>query len=191
MQNLQLIEYAGRTCYMSRDKITEDSFIKFIQSLINRGHESPLEHASATLELITSRDVLAEITRHRLASFSVMSQRYVLQDGDHADINFIKPVNFDNWTKDAKGCWQDHMQSCEMAYKRMLLHEMTPEEARKVLPESTATDIIMTANLREWLHVLELRDSPRAYPEMRVLAGMIRTELQKVYPYIFDLPDIG
>lgn len=183
ISQLKLIEYAGRTCYLSRAKTTDDSYERFIKSLVERGHESPLEHVSATMELITGRDVLAEITRHRLASFSVESQRYVrYEDG----LTVIRPVHFDDWKCQVKNCWMDQMTAAEHAYQQMRLYDIPPEDARKVLPQSTATDIVMTANLREWLHILELRDSTRAYPEMRELAGMIRTELCSVYPYIFD-----
>ena len=183
IEQLKLIEYAGRTCYLSRGKTTDDSYLRFIKSLVDRGHESPLEHVSATLELITGRDVLAEITRHRLASFSVESQRYVrYEDG----LTVIEPVHLNDWKCQVKNCWLDQMNAAEHAYQQMRLYDVPPEDARKVLPQSTATDIVMTANLREWLHILELRESPRAYPEMRELASLIRTELNKVYPYIFE-----
>jgi len=71
------VEYAGRNCYRSHDKITDDSYVRFNHSLIQRGHHSPLEFAHVTLEIVTSRDVMAEITRHRMASFAIQSQRYV------------------------------------------------------------------------------------------------------------------
>ena len=86
MDALRQIEYAGRNCYRSHDKITDDSAPAFVRSLIRRGHLAPLEFADMSVELVTSRDVMAELTRHRLASFCIESQRYVCMNGEIAFI---------------------------------------------------------------------------------------------------------
>lgn len=161
---------------------------------MKRGHSSPLEFADMTVEITTSRDVLAEITRHRLASFAVQSQRYVL-DNKSGEISFIKPmfylpisppsVNAKQWC--ASRAWERSMADIEKQYMYMA-HDcgMKPEDARKVLPNSTACRIVMKANLREWLHIMDLRNSPAAYPEMRQMMNLLIQKAQTVYPFIFD-----
>lgn len=103
-----------------------------------------------TVELVTSRDVMAELTRHRLTSFCIESQRYVLQKGE---IAFIQPLFYKEGDAPSK-IWRDQMAESEAAYHQLLNVGLLPEDARKVLPNSTATRIVMKANLREWLHIL-------------------------------------
>lgn len=192
IEALKLVEYAGRNCYRSHDKITDDSYIRFNSSLIERGHHSPLEFAHATFEIVTSRDVMAEITRHRLASFAIQSQRYVLDDKS-GEISFVKP-NFwiaeDGDKTDAKlwcasRAWEQGCEYAEAVYKNLVRdYGLPPQDARKVLPNSTATVIVMQTNLRELLHIIELRNSPRAYPEMQTMMKLLITEVAKVYPEI-------
>lgn len=183
---MKQIEYAARNCYASQDKITEDSYKHFVESLIKRGHETPLEFASMTVDITTSRDVLAELTRHRLSSFCVESQRYI-QEAKTGDITFIIPhweneVNND----DAFAVWQSTMRMIENAYKLLIDRGLPPEDARVVLPNSTACRIIMTANMREWRHIFDLRCSNRAYPPMRFLMRDLLKQASEVYPVIFD-----
>lgn len=159
---------------------------------MERGHYSPLEFAHVTFEIVTSRDVMAEITRHRMASFAIQSQRYVL-DNKEGEISFIKPdfyVGSDETLMDAKNwvasrCWEMAMEDAEGRY-RYLVNEchFSPQDARKVLPNSTATVIVMQVNLRELLHIIELRNSPRAYPEMQTMMRLLIAEVEKIYPEI-------
>lgn len=187
----KLVEYAGRNCYRSHDKITDDSYQRFNQSLIERGHHSPLEFAHVTFEIVTSRDVMAEITRHRLASFAIQSQRYVLDNKD-GDIHFIKP---DFWIPEenkedpnlwcASREWEHACKYSELIYKNLIAnYGFSPQDARKVLPNSTATVIVMQVNLRELLHIIELRNSPRAYPEMQTMMKLLIAEVRKLFPEI-------
>lgn len=191
---LQLCEYAGRTCYNSTGKRTSDSYERFIRNIIQRGHTSVLEHGKVTLEVVTGRDVLAEITRHRLCSFSVQSQRYVQADKEHGGIAFIKPdfyISPYGDKTDAKAwCasreWEDGVSGAEECYISMIQMGYPPEDARKVLPNSTATILVMTCNFRELLHIIELRTSVRAYPEMRTMMDKIITALSDVLPPIWE-----
>lgn len=169
MNTLQQIEYAGRACYRSEGKITTDSAPAFVRSLIRRGHLSPLEFADMTVELITSRDVMAEITRHRLASFCIESQRYVCMDGD---IAFILPL-FCQDNVSFTDYWRGCVQQDENAYHHLLSMGCKPQDARKVLPNSAATRIVMKANLREWRHIFALRTAQGVYPEMRELMNLL------------------
>lgn len=191
---LKRCEYAGRTCYNSVDKITEDSYERFLKSLIKRGHTSVIEHDKVTMEIITGRDVLPEITRHRLCSFSVQSQRYVNADSEEG-IAFIKPdfyvasedekVNAKLWC--ASRCWEMGMEEAEERYRYLVnICDMPPEDARKVLPNSTATQFVVTMNFRELLHVIELRTSVRAYPEMRTMMDRVIEALTQVMPPIWQ-----
>ena len=193
IEMLRLCERAGRTCYDSRDKITTNSYERFLKSIIKNGHTSVLEHGKVTLEIVTSRDVLAEITRHRLCSFSVQSQRYVKADSEDG-IAFVRPdfyippngdkTNVKRWT--ASRVWERSMTIAESDYGLLLnYYGLPPEDARKVLPNSTATQLVITANLRELLHIIELRTSPRAYPEMRTMMQRVIEALETVLPPIW------
>ena len=173
MACLKAIEYAGRNCYASQDKITDDSCLKFTKNLIEHGHEAPLEFADLMFDLMTSRAVLAEITRHRLSSFCVESQRYI-QEAKTGDITFILPEWYDPESGDSivrsgSAAWLDAMRAAEDTYKTLISLGFKPEQAREVLPNSTACRIIMKANVREWRHIFELRCSKAAYPQMRSL----------------------
>lgn len=191
---LRNCEYAGRQCYNSFDRMTDTSYEPFLKSLIRRGHTSVLEHEKVTLEIVTGRDVLAEITRHRLASFSVQSQRYVRYDKE-GGLPFIRPEFYipnggdllDAKRYCASRAWETTNEFIEKRY-RYLLDEcgLPPEDARKILPNSMATQLVMTVNLRELLHIIRLRASPRAYPEMRTLMARVIETLTQVMPPIWE-----
>ena len=180
---LKRIEKAGRTCYKSEDRITAESATAFVQMLIERGHESVLEHESITVRFVCDRGVSHEIVRHRLASYSQESQRYVRYNGD---IEFINPRMPNAKAYEA---WQELCERAEETYKELLSHGVQPQQARSVLPNSTKTEIVMTANLREWRHFLKLRTASAAHPQMRELTLPLLKELQAWIPVVFD--DIG
>ena len=169
MDALRQIEYAGRNCYRSHDKITDDSAPTFVRSLIRRGHLAPLEFADMSVELVTSRDVMAELTRHRLASFCIESQRYVCMNDE---IAFILP-RFYCESDEASEFWEFCMADAEQSYHFLLEKGLKPEDARKILPNSTATHIVMKANIREWRHIFSLRLGKGVYPEMRELMELL------------------
>lgn len=182
-QILKRIEKAGRTCYKSEDRITDESAEAFVRKLIERGHESVLEHESITVRFICDRGVSHEIVRHRIASFSQESQRYVRYNGD---IEFINPHMPDEKAYEA---WQESCERAEETYRELLSYGVQPQQARSVLPNSTKTEIVMTANLREWRHFLKLRTAKAAHPQMRELTVPLLKELQRQIPVVFD--DIG
>ena len=184
---LKSIEKAGRTCYKSEDRITEESAKSFVRKLIERGHESVLEHASITVRFICDRGVSHEIVRHRLASYSQESTRYCNYGNDRfgSELTVIKPCFLDEGTG-AYASWITAMHLANVAYSDMLAEGCTPQEARSVLPNSTKTEIVMTANLREWRHFLKLRTSTAAHPQMRELTVPLLHELQERIPVVFD-----
>ena len=192
VNELKRIETAGRNCWRSEGKITFNSYRSFIDNLRKRGHESPLEFGCIMFEITTSRDVMAEITRHRLASFAIESQRYV-DESASGEIEFIRPLFYkdtpddpDNAYSDkqyaASMIWRDQMENIEGSYKIMRELGIRNEDARKVLPNSTATRIVMKVNLRELLHIYALRSAAAAYPEMRECMRLLKIEVDKVYP---------
>lgn len=184
---LKRIEKAGRTCYKSEDRITEESAKAFVRMLIERGHESVLEHESITVRFICDRSISHEIVRHRLASFSQESTRYCNYSGDRfgRGLTVIKPCFLKEETG-AYAAWLTAMHLANIAYSDMLAEGCTPQEARSVLPNSTKTEIIMTANLREWRHFLKLRTAKAAHPQMRELTVPLLHELQEWIPVVFD-----
>ena len=182
---LKACEYAGRNCYASQDKITEDSCYRFVENLVKRHHESPLEFADQTFDLTTSRAVQAEITRHRIASFCVESQRYI-QEAKTGDITFIEPEWYDKKSEEVRAQWYKSMANAEIDYKTFIEQMCQPQEGREVLPNSTACRIIMKANIREWLHFFTLRCSKAAYPQMRELAIMMLKLAHDEVPVVFD-----
>lgn len=184
---LRKIELAARTCYKSEDKITDDSAEKFVHNLIKRGHESALEHEKVTVRIICDRGVSHELVRHRLASYSQESTRFCnySQGKFGCELTFIKPLFFDKGTV-AYSAWKHACQNAQDSYMDMLALGFTPQEARSVLPNSLKTEIVMTANLREWRHFFRLRCAPDAHPQMREIATMMLEEFRKLIPVLFD-----
>jgi len=182
--SLEIIEEAGRTCYKSEDRITKDSAKKFVSMILKRGHESVIEHVSASVRFITNRGVTHELVRHRLCAFSQESTRYVNYGGK--DIEFIRPVWFDTTNKALQFKWHAAMEDCEFRYNDLLQNGWRPEQAREVLPNSLKTEIVMTCNLREWKHVLTLRCSQKAHPQIRALMLDCLSGFQATIPVLFD-----
>ena len=167
------IEIAGRVCYQSEPKGDPE---KFIRMIIKRGHESVLEHGSLTFKLRTNRAIANEIVRHRLASYSQESTRYVKYD----DIEFIPGDRLGG------SYAEDMMTRIEEAYIFLIGQEFKPEEARDILPNATATTLVMTMNFRELRHFLKLRLDKAAHPQIRELAGMILEILKEKYPVFVE-----
>lgn len=184
---LRRIETCGRVCYKSEGKITDGSAEQFVRNLIQRGHESVLEHVSITIKFICDRGVSHEIVRHRLASYSQESTRYCNYSKDcfSDEITVIKPVYLEDGTR-SFDCWRGACETAESAYFSLLKLGCSPQEARAVLPNSLKTEVVMTANLREWRHFFKLRTSPAAHPQMREVACMALAELRSMIPVVFD-----
>ena len=187
---LQHIEKIGRVCYKSEDKITKDgeSAKKFVKMIIDRGHEAMIEHSSMSIKFIVDRGVSHELVRHRIASFAQESTRYCNYSKDKFDngITFIKPFFFKEGTTEYEE-WEDAMDNAEQSYL-FLINECgaTPQEARSVLPNSTKTEISITANYREWRNFFKLRTTKAAHPQMREVTIPLLAELKEKLPIIFD-----
>lgn len=184
---LKHIELCGRTCYKSENKITEESCRTFVQSIIKRGHEAVLEHFNITVRFTCDRGVSHEIVRHRMASYCQESTRYCNYSKDDfcGEITVIEPLYLAPDTL-AYDTWKKACEAAEAAYFSLLDWGCTAQEARAVLPNSLKTEVVMTANLREWRHFFKLRCSPAAHPQMREVATPLLKTLQKKLPVVFD-----
>lgn len=184
---LKNIELAGRTCYKSEDKITEDSARKFVAGIIKSGHESVIEHEKITVRIICDRGVTHEIVRHRIASYSQESTRYCNYSNDKFgnELTFIRPFY---WKNDGlkMDIWEDAMRLIEEKYMDLITLGATPQEARAILPNSLKTEIVVTMNLREWRHFFKVRCAPAAHPQMREVAIPILKKFKEIIPVVFD-----
>lgn len=199
---LELIEIAGRVSHQSRDKITPDSAKKFVQMLIDRKHESVLEHSAMTVEFNNcSRGMTHELVRHRFLSITEESTRYV----DESDFNVVVPPHQEQ-EKDAIAFTLSSIRKkeqeivrednnitlnewftlCERVYKNLREQGWPAQDARQVLPTAIKSQIVCTANFREWKHIFEVRTAKTAHWEIRrVLIGLLADVRQRV-PVIFD-----
>ena len=165
---LAKIERCGRVSHLSESKGDPESFVRM---LIKRGHESVLEHVSLTFRIICDRAIQNELVRHRHASFTVESTRYVKYD----ELTFIRhPI------------WNAYLNEIEKVYCDAVKENFTPEIARAILPLCLKTELYMTANLREWRHILKLRTSKAAHPQMRFIAGQILQIFRDKLPAIVE-----
>lgn len=184
---LKHIELCGRVCYKSEDKITDTSAATFVASIIKRGHEAVLEHYDITVKFICDRGVSHELVRHRLASYCQESTRYCnySKDGFGGEITVIRPAFLVEGTK-AFAYWRGACETAERSYFSLLEWGCSPQEARSVLPNSLKTEVVMTANLREWRHFFKLRTAPAAHPQMREVAIPLLHQMQELVPVVFD-----
>lgn len=184
------LEQVARTCYKSENKIKEGSANKMVAALIRSNHEAMLEHASITIKFVVDRGISHEIVRHRMASFAQESQRYCNYSKDEfgKEITFIIP-EFLDYKSESWDVWKNAMQEAEKAYFKMLELGFSPQEARAVLPNSTKTELVMTANLREWRHFFKLRAegvTGTPHPQMLEVAVPLLQDMQELIPVIFD-----
>ena len=187
---LKKIEAVARTCYKSEGKIQEGSAAKMVASLIKSGHEAMLEHASVTVKFVVDRGISHEIVRHRLASFAQESTRYCNYSKDDfgSEITFILPDYLDYGSQGFK-IWKESMKQAEDAYFNLLEVGLTPQEARTVLPNSLKTEVVMTANLREWRWFFKLRalgTTGKPHPQMLEVTVPLLEDMKNLIPVVFD-----
>lgn len=181
------IALAGRLCYSDSDILSLREGVRgrapqFVERLVSFGHLSPFEHASFTFGAEgVSRALLAQITRHRIASFSVQSQRYVKQDGG----NYVLPPSIAALGGDAAARFQAQMDAVWGFYNEWLAAGVPAEDARFVLPNAAETRMVFTMNARELMHFFSLRCCSRAQWEIRRLAwcmlGLVRREAPEIF----------
>ena len=180
------IENAARTCYKSEDKITDTSATKMVKALVKNRHEAMLEHAYISVKFVVDRGVANEMVRHRIASYAQESTRYCAYNKGvfNSEITVIAP-NFWSESNSCYTVWKESCEQAEKAYMKLLDTGAKPEEARDVLPLSLKTEIVVTMNLREWRHFLNLRAANStgiAHPQIREVAVPL---LNRFYEEIF------
>lgn len=190
IKELQQIERVARVCYKSEDKITPDgeSAKKLVSFLVKQGHEAMLEHSQLSVLFTCDRGVANELVRHRIASFAQESTRYCNYSKEKfgAEIQVIMPTFIKNADEPTRTAWTESMYSVEKQYMRLLEHGFRPEQARCVLPLCLKTEIVVTANYREWRNIFKLRTLVAAHPQMRELMCPLLKELQSKIPVVFD-----
>ncbi|MCK4688443.1 MAG: FAD-dependent thymidylate synthase [Candidatus Lokiarchaeota archaeon] len=178
----RLIESAGRTSYLSFNKQGKDSDKKFVRMLIKRGHLSVIEHAYATFRISgVSRALTHQLVRHRFSSITQQSQRYVNEN----NFNYIEPESVRNNPK-AHSIFVNLMEKIRDTYIKLKDQGIKKEDARFILPNATESQLVLTANLREWRHIIELRGDPAAQWEIRKMALEILKIFKKHVPTIFE-----
>ena len=186
---LRHIERAGRTCYKSESVLTVETASSFVEMIIKSGHESVLEHASASVRFVCDRGISHEIVRHRLASYSQESTRYCNYSKEKfgREITFVDPrphlseIEFNLWKR---GCL-----NAEAYYFGMIDAGAKPQMARSLLSNSLKTELVMTANLREWRHFFRLRTAKAAHPQLRQIAQPLLATFRERFSPVFD--DVG
>ena len=175
----KVIEEAGRTCYLSFERVGANSQDEFIARLIKMGHYSPLEHASATFRIRNcSRAMTHQLVRHRIMSVSQQSQRYVNEN----EFDYVVPESMPE--EFAEDYYAD-MRTIQEMYAKWRQRGLRKEDARFVLPNACVSEIVVTANFREWRHIFELRLSNKAQWEIRKACTMILEVLKEKAPGCF------
>lgn len=179
------IEIAGRTCYKSESKVTEESAKLFSQKMREHGHHAMIEHAVASFRIITDRGISHEIVRHRLASYAQESTRYCNYSLNKFEnqCSFIEPPDL---SATQKKVWEKACIESETHYFKLLEEGCSPQIARSVLPNCLKTEIVMMANFREWRHFISLRGSKAAHPQIRPIAYEIWIHLRNEAPSVFE-----
>ena len=182
---MKRIERACRTCYRSEDKISEESYKNLLTNCLNRGHESVLEHEKITVRIYSDIGTYKDLTRHRFASFSVESTRYCSYNKDKYgnEIAVVNPVYIED--KEVFETWKKAIEDMEKAYMKMKELGASTDMCREILPHSTAAEYTMTANIREWKHILELRTTNHVHPAIRHVLIPLLLLFKEQMPEIF------
>lgn len=176
----RVIEEAGRTCYLSFDRIGASSASDFIGRLVKMGHESPLEHAQATFRIkYCSRAMTHQLVRHRLMAVSQQSQRYVNEDA----FEYVIP---ESMPQEYVSDYDNDMKLIQEMYNKWRDRGLKREDARFVLPNACCSEIVVSANFREWRHIISVRTSHKAQWEIRKAAFTILDILKQHAPSCFS-----
>jgi thymidylate synthase (FAD) len=185
----QNVTAAIRQCYSPvganeiKKKVDAGTIERLIKQVIGSGHTSTIEHASFTFAIEgVSRALTHQLVRHRMASYSHQSQRYV--DLSKDKLNYITPPMITN-NKEIEKEYKKTMKLIETQYKKMIELGIKPEDARYILPNACETKIVVTMNARSLHNFFRERCCSRAQWEIRQLAGLMLKEVRKIAPVIF------
>ncbi len=186
----KIVAQSARLCYSAlsvenlKEKLNDESIIKLIKKIMKLGHYSVLEHATFTFAIEgISRVTSHQLVRHRLASFSQQSQRYVKVSNE--GFPYIIPKSITKDKKYAK-IFIDAIKKLDGIYQLLLDHNIEAEDARYILPQAVTTKMIISANARELLHIFKLRCCNRAQWEIKYVAMNMLREVKKIAPTIFE-----
>ena len=184
---LKHLELAARTCYKSEDKIKNGSAVSLLKGLIKSGHHSILEHISITVRIVCDRGITHEIVRHRLCSFSQESTRYAnyAKEKFGSEITVIRPFFWEPDSEEYRQ-WAAAIQATEKAYLNLIEKGASAQQARSVLPNSLKTEIIVTANIREWRHIFNLRCDRASHPQIRQIMLPLLNTFNERIPVLFQ-----
>jgi thymidylate synthase (FAD) len=198
----ELVAMAARLCYSASDiddlkqGVTSKDQTAFVKKLMDMGHLSPVEHAAFTFGVEgVSRSLLAQITRHRIASFSVKSQRYVAETSSKVQedgvFNYIVPPRIAELGPEYIDEYREQMLKIQSWYDYWLeklsgYGDSAAEDARFVLPNAAETKLLVTMNTRELFHFFNVRCCNRAQWEIRSLAKAMLSLVRRVAPVLFD-----
>jgi thymidylate synthase (FAD) len=190
------VEWCGRVCYHSEDRITEDSAGRFVEKICRNNHESVLEHGNLTARIWCSRTASHQLVRHRIAAYSQESMRYCnykklglrvicppsigVPPGSYVRKDYRPPLTSQQcrWVTKAHRDYDEYLLELEEG--------IPPEDARFVLPNATRTELATTFNLRMWRHVIQDRGlNPRAQWEIKGIFHSIYLDLKQRLPSIF------
>lgn len=209
----RIMATAARNCYRAELNATPRTDVEIVDKIMRLGHLSVIEHVVVTVNIICDRGVTHELVRHRLASYSQESSRYCNYSAEKfgRELTFIRPIQCSeqilghhevDWHDGIIGSLVNGPINPELApadnvffwnqavaerdYMNLLDCGWSPQEARAVLPNSLATKIAMTANLREWIHVFRMRCDLPAHPDMRQIMIPIMKSMLDLYPVVFQ-----
>lgn len=181
---LRNIEAHARVSHLSEDRITLDSYDRFLRSItLSHGDFSVIEHEKATVEVVCDRGISHEWVRHRIGSYTQESTRFVNYAKQQGGARFIAPP-FKLDTSKAK--WAKFAELSELLYMELLSDGETPQLARSVFLTSTKTKLIVTYNLRTWRHFFIMRTCQEAHPQMKELTIPLLEAFQKRIPILFE-----
>lgn len=181
---LKFIESIGRASHRSEDRQTDDSYDRFIRTVVmSHGDLSIIEHCSVTVEMVVDRGITHEVVRHRVGSYTQESTRFVNYGKEEHEPEFVVP---EGMTAAVDSAWQYAIATGSGVYRAMLLKGISPQLARSVLPNALASKLIITYNLRNWRHFFIMRCSKEAHPQMRQVTVPLLAEFQAAVPILFE-----
>ena len=186
---LKRIEWIGRISHRSEDAQTNDSYSRFIRSVVlGHGDWSITEHASVTVEAVVDRGITHEWVRHRLGAYTQESTRFVNYEKKMPP-SFIMPKEFYPSEDNPPGgdaFWQAAIETAEASYRNLIKSGVTPQIARSVFPNALASKLIVTYNLRMWRHFFIMRTTKEAHPQMREVTIPLLEEFKSVIPILYE-----
>lgn len=189
MEIIKHLENIARTCYKSHDKTTDDgqSALRLLRNLKNAGHDSMFEHYTISMRYLTNIAAYKDLTRMRKASFAIESTRWVRYDKGKfgKELTFIQPVEI---PKDSLKyqVWLNAMEQAEKNYMDMASMGATADELSLMLPQSTASEVNITTNLRHWEHIFNLRAVGHSRPCVKQIMIPTLEMFHKEIPIVFD-----